>query len=176
MIRISANISKKVPITGKEFSSQQFGAALDIEVSDAERPEVIQSRIRNLYLLLSNAVDEQIAGARTPKANAAAQPPAINANQTQPASTLTPPSTGVSDNANGQNNGIASKGNSGGRKTTATQAQCRAVFAICKSLNLDMGQVLANYNVSDPSHLHVKVASELIDTLKSRQTADLASK
>ena len=38
MVRISANISKKVPIPGTEFSSQQYGAAMEIEVSDADRP------------------------------------------------------------------------------------------------------------------------------------------
>jgi hypothetical protein len=30
MIKISANISKKVPIPGTEFSSQQYGASMEI--------------------------------------------------------------------------------------------------------------------------------------------------
>ncbi len=53
--------------------------------------------------------------------------------------------------------------------TTASEAQCRAIFAICKSMNLDMGEVLADYNVSDASQLAIKDASRLIDELKTRQ-------
>jgi len=63
MIKISANISKKVPIPGTEFSSQQYGAAMEIEVSDADKPENVQGRIRELYQALSVAIDEQIGAA-----------------------------------------------------------------------------------------------------------------
>lgn len=34
MIKLSANLSKKVPIPGRDFSSQQYGAGLEIEVAD----------------------------------------------------------------------------------------------------------------------------------------------
>jgi hypothetical protein len=43
MIKISANIRKKVPIVGADFSSQQYGAAMEIEVPDADKPDVIHS-------------------------------------------------------------------------------------------------------------------------------------
>jgi len=59
MVKISANISKKVPIPGTEFSSQQYGAAMEIEVSDADKPENIQARIRGLYGLLARDPREQ---------------------------------------------------------------------------------------------------------------------
>ena len=36
MIRLSANLSRKVPVPGIEFSSQQYGASMEIEVSDAD--------------------------------------------------------------------------------------------------------------------------------------------
>ena len=63
MIKISANLSKKVPLPGVEYSSQQYGAAMEIEVSDADQSAVIQQRIRELYALLSTSIDEQITGA-----------------------------------------------------------------------------------------------------------------
>ncbi len=70
MIKISANISKKVPLPSVEFSSQQFGASMEIEVSDADQPDAIHQRIRDLYALLSRSVDEQIAGASQPSTTA----------------------------------------------------------------------------------------------------------
>ena len=63
MIKISAKVSKVVPIPGADFSSLQYGATMEVEVSDGEKPDAIRERIRALYDLLSVAVDEQITGA-----------------------------------------------------------------------------------------------------------------
>lgn len=160
MIKISANISKKVPIPAKEYSSQAFGASLEIEVSDADKPEAIQSRIRELYGLLSRTIDEQIAGA-TGNVNGndsggvpQTQQPAILANGNR-----------IGQAGTNRTNGAGATG----RKTTATEAQQRAIFAICKNLNLDVKQIAADYNVTDVAQLPIKSASQLIDTLKSRQ-------
>ena len=152
MIKISANISKKVPIPAQQYSSQSFGASLEIEVSDADKPEAIQARIRELYGLLSSTIDEQIANA-TQNGNGAGS------------STVQPPAP-----ANGNRTAQATGGGNGnGRKTMATQAQQRAIFAICKSLNLDVPSFLKPYNVTDPAQLLIKTASQIIDDLKSRQ-------
>jgi hypothetical protein len=174
MIKISANVSKKTPLPGVEYSSQQFGAAMEIEVSDADNVTAIQTRIRDLYMLLSKSIDEQIAAAQ-PQA-----PVAQNRLPQQPYRN----NGGNGNGGNGHNgtqqragyatshkqNGNGNGSNNGnGRKTTATVAQCKAIYAISKSLNLDLAAVLADYNVSDASQLHIKVASQLIDDLKSRQ-------
>ena len=45
MIKISANISKKVPIPGTEFNSQQYGAAMEIEVSDTDTARPANARL-----------------------------------------------------------------------------------------------------------------------------------
>src|SRR4051812_5516750 len=63
MIKISASISKKVPIPTFQYSSQAFGAALEIEVSDTDKPASIQARIRDLYELLRCTIDEQVESA-----------------------------------------------------------------------------------------------------------------
>ena len=174
MIKISANVSKKVPIAGTQFSSQQFGASLEIEVSDADRPDAMQQRIRELYSLLSITIDEQIAGATNvrPAVNGTVQthvPPQQQHNRLP-----SPASNGNGNGNQGRQNGRSqTNGNNGARKPTgATEAQCRAIFAICKSLNMDMAALLADYNVSEPSQLHVKTASQLIDELKARQNAN----
>ncbi|HEY3319183.1 MAG TPA: hypothetical protein VGP72_01750 [Planctomycetota bacterium] len=171
MIKISANISKKVPLPGIEFSSQQFGAAMEIEISDADAPEAIQARIRELYCMLSAAVDEQIG---VPQNRAIAPPaapqmtaPRWRQDQAVPAATL---AARVQRPAAANGNGNGAKGN--GRKTTATQAQCRCIFALCKSLNLDLSAIAAEYNVADVSELGVRDASKLIDELKNRQAAN----
>lgn len=152
MIRLSANLSKKVPLPGIDYSSQQFGASMEIEVSDVDKSEVIQARIRDLYAMLSAAIDEQIVG---PKPTVSTLP------------------TSVPRNGNGNGNGYSNRRNgtasSNGRKVTATEAQCRAIAAICKSNGQDIDAVLADYNVTRVEELNIRDASRLIDDLKSRK-------
>jgi len=164
MIKICANLSKKVPLPGVEYSSQQYGAAMEIEVSDADQPEIIQQRIRELYNLLSTTIDEQIGGATQHPVQALPAPvrqqPAPA--QQRPAYTNGTPRNRVAAVTNGNGNG------NGRRSVNATEAQCRAIFAICKSQGVSMADVLADFNVADAKDLHVKDASRLIDQLKSQ--------
>ena len=165
MIKISANVSKKVPLPGIDYSSQQFGAAMEIEVSDADRPEAVQQRLKELYTLLARTIDQQIADATQPLGNTASQPqlPVPQRQFNQPPQAAAPAPMP-------RNNGRKATAN--GRPVGATQAQQRAIFAICKSLNLDMAAVLADYNVSDANQLTVKDASQLIDQLKNPQNGN----
>ena len=180
MIKISANLSKKVPLPGVEYSSQQFGAAMEIEVSDADQPEAIHGRIRDLYALLSQSVDEQIAGAAQQPASNGYQAPVTNVVpiRTQPVQSAPPPvqQRPAYTNGNGRNRIAAAttngNGNGNGRRITCTEAQAKCIYAICKAQGLDMVAVLADYNVADARDLHVKDASRLIDDLKSKQAAN----
>ena len=167
MVKLSANISKKLPIPGLEYSSQSFGASMEIEVSDADKPDAIQARIQELYGLLSNSIDAQITGApNVPTHNGHVLTQATTARLTQ-----APQSQPVHQRsyANGRNRLPAAGSNGNGRSVTATEAQCRAIFAICKSQGIDMASVLADFNVADAKDLAIKDASRLIDDLKSRQ-------
>ena len=65
-------------------------------------------------------------------------------------------------------------GNGNGRRVNATEAQCRAIFAICKAHGIDMTAVLADFNVADARDLHVKDASRLIDQLKQNSNGTAA--
>ena len=174
MIKLSANISKKVPIPGCEYSSQQFGASMEIEVSDADKPDVIQNRITELYGLLSSSIDAQIAGAPQQSVSGY-QAPAVNTVPIQPVQSAPSPmqQRPAYTNGSGRNRIAAAttNGNGNGRRVTATEAQCRAIFAICKANGIDMAAALADFNVSDAKDLHVKDASRLIDHLKNGQAA-----
>jgi hypothetical protein len=163
MIRVSAHISKKVPLPNVAFSSQQFGAELEIEVSDADSADAVKQRLRDLYSLLSYTIDEQIA--------TVAHPAALPSQSSAPRRhTHTTRVTGAAASHQGQR-APAVNGTQTQRVVTATQAQQRALFAICKSQGLDIAAVLADYN-GDPAQLTVKAASLLIDELKSRQNGN----
>ncbi len=167
MIRLSANLSKKVPLPGIDYSSQQYGASLEIEVSDADRPEAIQGRIRELYNLLSSAIDEQI-GVAHPN-TARTLPPPVTKNSAPVAL----PVQQRNGYATGQNRvaAVNGNGNVNGRATGATAAQQKAVWAICKNLGVNISDVLSEFSVGDVKALSVKQASKLIDSLKSRQNS-----
>ena len=154
-VRLSGSISRKIPIKGVEFSSQSFGASLEIEINSADAGEV-QSQLARLYSSLNQGIDAQIAAASAPVAV-----------QTQPTPT---PSPAQPRNGAATTNRIAAvtNGNGAGKRVTATEAQQRAIFAICKSQNLDVAAILADFNVVDSRDLHVKDASKLIDQLKAR--------
>ncbi|MCW8129370.1 MAG: hypothetical protein KIS92_03215 [Planctomycetota bacterium] len=170
MIRLSANLSRKVPMPGVQFSSQQYGAALEIEVSDADKPEAIQARIRELYDMLNRSIDEQINAATAangqqaaPEEGNAAAPGGNGQPKTQQAprtGRTSQPRAQYRRNGNGQGNGR--------RPVGATQAQQRAIYAICKEQGIELTDVLADFNVAELSELNVMDASRLIDDLKSR--------
>ena len=151
-VRLSGSISRKIPIKGVEFSSQSFGASLEIEISSANAGEV-QAQLAQLYASLNQGIDAQIAAAgQTAVVQNLPTPPAL-------------PRNGVS--TTNRVAGIVGHG----KRITATEAQQRAIFAICKSQNLDIVAVLADFNVADSRELHVKDASKLIDQLKARAAA-----
>ena len=169
MIKLSASLNKKVPIEGLQYSSQSFGGSLEIEIG-TDSPGEIKERLHHLYESLSASIDAEIAAASAGHGNGA--PPALPTNRiAPPQQPVTQPATPRTGTANTRQ---APRANGTGRKTTATEAQCRAIFAIAKSLNIDIAAVLADYNVTDPSQLPIKTASQVIDNLKSRQNCNAA--
>ena len=172
-IKLSGSVSRKVPIPGLEYSSQSFSAGLEIEINSAD-PAEVQAQLQQLYYSLNQGIDEQVQAASQPINQA--RNTAINTatahstpvpQQSQP--TSMPARNGYS---NGRNRLTTVNGNGNGRSVKATDAQCRAIFAICKSQGLDMAAILADYNVTDAKDLHVKTASTIIDDLKSKQAAN----
>ncbi|MFP4029672.1 MAG: hypothetical protein ACLFWL_17975 [Candidatus Brocadiia bacterium] len=60
MIKLSANVSKKVPMPDVEYSSQNFSAGMEIEVSSKATRSELEEKFRSLYRLLEDSIQEQI--------------------------------------------------------------------------------------------------------------------
>lgn len=60
MIKLSGNVSRKVPIPGTEFSSQSYGAGMEVEVGNNAAPEEIRNKFKEMYQVLEISVKEQI--------------------------------------------------------------------------------------------------------------------
>jgi len=60
VIKLTGNVSRKVPIPGKEFSSQSFSAGMEAEVGNEATQEEIKAKIREMYDILEAAVKSQI--------------------------------------------------------------------------------------------------------------------
>ncbi len=171
MLKISAHIGRKVP-GPQEYSSIQYGASMECELSDADTPQNIQQRLRDVYSLLDNTIQEQIAGTAQQPASVQ-QVPAANVvpirNQVVLAPVQQQPPSPVQRNGYAPRNRVAAingTSNGNGRRVTCTEAQAKCIYAICKAQGLDMISILADYNVADPRDLHVRDASTLIDRLK----------
>lgn len=157
MIRIHACAQKKVPMPGYEFSSQSFSAGLEVEASDADDPEAIRRRLRELYLLLNRAVDEQIAQAQG----------AGDAQQPTAAAQSRAPRTPATSNGH---NGRGQRSNRRGQVVPATQAQIRAIKSIVAEQDLELTALLAPYGVTAPEALTIRAASKVIDDLKAQKS------
>ena len=60
MIKLTGNVSRKVPIPSQEFSSQSFSAGMEAEVGNEATQEEIRAKIREMYSILEASVKEQI--------------------------------------------------------------------------------------------------------------------
>ena len=156
MIKLSANLSKKAPMPDVEFSSQQYGAAMEIEVSDSAGSQEIASRLEAIYKLLERSIDSQLAAA-----SKAPQP-----------STAEPPKRPFLDKPDGKPQPEGGNGNGASRRGNghASPAQIRAMHAISKSKGMDHDALIrmlkSEYSAERPDDLTVKAASDLISKLQ----------
>ena len=60
MIKLTGSVSRKIPIPGMDFSSQSFGAGMEVEVGNNASTEEIQKKFKETYNLLETSVKEQI--------------------------------------------------------------------------------------------------------------------
>jgi hypothetical protein len=79
MLKLNASFSKKVPIEGQQFSSQSFHASVEIELSDALKPEEIKTRIHDTFNLVRQSVEQELNG-KTRTETAPQTPAAQNGN------------------------------------------------------------------------------------------------
>lgn len=162
MLKLSCHLSKKCPIPGQPFSSQQFSAGIECEASDTEDAAAIQRRLQGLYALLGAAVDRQIAdaGAVAGPVSAGSTGPSQEHRPAPQARTPRVPQDGGNGNGRARRNG---------QPVMATAAQARAIRSIASEQGLDLAEVLAPYGVTDPAALSIRDASTTIDALKARK-------
>lgn len=174
MSKLSATLSKKVPIPGLEYSSQQFSCGLEMELSGEQTQDTIRQNVRKLYALLHAAIDEEIQGA-------IANPPMfMNSLQgvTRPerdnGANRWRGGGGRSYGDNRQTRWSKPGGGSryGNNQNTgrATQAQVKAIFAIAKNNGMERRDIIEmleeRFNISQPDQLSIKQASKVIEALK----------
>lgn len=60
MIKLNASYSRKVP-GAQQYSSEQAAASVEVEMAEGDGPQ-IQSRLADLWLVVREAVEQQLAG------------------------------------------------------------------------------------------------------------------
>jgi hypothetical protein len=61
MLKVSTSYSKKIPAE-QEYSSQQFHASVEVELSDALTPDELQQRIHQTFAVVKSTVEAEIDG------------------------------------------------------------------------------------------------------------------
>jgi hypothetical protein len=177
MLKINVGFTKKVP-GAQEFSSDGVSCHLEAEVADNLTPEQLQDKLHELYAVAGQAVAEQLDGLRR-QTTVPVPPNPPYANRFAKAY-----DKGGNGNGNGNGNGhnggngngkrYAARDNRGGNGRASrasrgsTQAQQRAIYALCKDRGVDMNEVLADLNVTDAKDLNIQQASQLIDDLQAQ--------
>ena len=141
MLKLSTSYSKKIPVEGQEYSSQQFHAAVELELSDALEPAAIKERIHDTFQMVKDAVETELNGKASP------QQPVIQI--TKPAATQP-----------------AGKASNKQVKFITDLAGRQGI-----TLSQLNEQVRRQYGVSGPYDLDKKQASALLDTLQTRKAA-----
>ena len=149
MLKVCTSYSKKVP-TDQQYSSQQFHASVEIELSDALSPEQLQERIHQTFAVVKNTVESEINGNGNGH-DAAAPAPASRGGY----------HVAGGDKTNGNGNGKASNAQIKYLTSLATEQDIRlsALNAYCKD----------NHKVETIYDLTKKQASELVDSLKNHK-------
>lgn len=154
-ISISTNLSKKVPIPGANYSSQQASITITAECSD---PSQVVAEAQRLYALAEQAVDAQLA-AKGPIVHPApavpVRPGPVQAQQTQPS-------------APARTSRPYTSAGSGTRRPPApvTDSQLRFLDRLIRETGTDPNVILQQHQIGSLRDLSCKVAAELIDELK----------
>ena len=60
MIKLTGNVSRKVPIPGTDYSSQSFSAGMEIEVGNDASFDEVQGKFKEMYAVLEDAIEVQL--------------------------------------------------------------------------------------------------------------------
>lgn len=144
MLKVCTSYSKKVP-TDQQYSSQQFHASVEVELSDALSPEQLQERIHQTFAVVKSTVENEINGTGAPS-NAASP-------------------------TNGNGNGHGKGKENGAGKASNAQIQFLTSLATEQGIRLSALNEYCQdtHHVESIYELTKKDASALVDLLKRRQ-------
>jgi len=145
MLKLNVGLSRKIGEANYGSRGASVNLELEVESALAGDPQTLQDRIRSLFRLARESVDEELNG------NGQANGHHGNGH-----------SNGNGHNPNGHSNGSR---RSNGRSATASQV--RAIHAIASRQRIDLaGELRQRYDVDRPDDLSISEASELIDSIK----------
>lgn len=158
-ITISANLSKKVPLPGTDYSSHQASITVTAEITDLNQ---VITESQRLFSLAEAAVDQQLAIARNP-------------NQPTPAVTTPAPQHPSQDHPRqgptaGQSRAYP---RTGARRAPApvTESQLRFLERLVTQTGTSVDAICSAHRIGSLADLSCKEAAGIIDELKSRSVA-----
>ena len=149
---INVGVSRKV--ADNNYGSRGASVNLEVELDSTliQEPERLQERIRQVFRLAQQSVDEELARQNAANGHDNGQTAAANGNG--------------NGRQSGNGNGRTVQRRSNSRRATASQA--RALHAIADRQGLDLAAELQNrFGVASPEELSITEASQTIDELKS---------
>jgi len=153
MPKLIANLSKKVPIPGVDYASQQASITLEADVgTDTDLQEVA----RHLYTQAESAVDRQLGIAAV-----------ASASSTSDRRLWTNHPAAQHRHANGNGNGHPHRhGRNGRAAPQATESQLKFLRQLLGRRGTDAARILQEFEITRLEELTIPQASELIDDLK----------
>jgi hypothetical protein len=146
-LRLNVGASQKVGEANYGSRGASVNVEMELNATLISEPARLQEKIRQLFSLVRASLAQELNGGG-------------NRNGAAPA----PPQS-----ASGPDQGpVAPSGPRNGSGRLATQSQIKALFAITKSQQLNLSQLVRDrFQVARPDDLSIKEASQLIDSLKS---------
>lgn len=150
-ITIQAQLAKKLPIPGSQFSSQQASITISAEVTDLNQ---VVAEAARLYSLAEQSVDAQLAA--TPPAQPAPVAPPTSASPNQPQSAVQRSSASQPYRGGGQQRRAPSP---------ISAAQARYLGQLGQRAPAALAEALAQHGVAKIDELTARDASQIIDRL-----------
>ena len=148
MLKLNASYSKKVP-AGEQFTSQSYHCSVEVELSDAATSEQLQSKIRDTFALVRDAVEAELHGK-----------PVVKPEKAEPSASCAPSTPSVPP--------PPSKPEAAAK---ASNKQIRFILDLAKAKGMGLGevtgQVQRKFKAESVYDLTRREASKLLDELKA---------
>lgn len=146
-LKLNVGLARKVGEPNYGSRGASVNMELEVDGSLAGEPDKLQDRIRRMFTLVRNSLEEELHGATGSE-------PAVNDGKTH-----------ANGNGSGSGNGNGKQDQAGGRLATASQV--KALYAIAKSRGVNLTSFLrAHFQLAKPEALTLRQASTAIDEMK----------